>query len=262
MTLNQPIQLTSTQIDQFEAEGFLVVPDLLSNQEIDDFLNHESQPKPSEYQRGLQNHKADPNWAYFAKHPNIAGGVAQLLGGMPRIVQTMYLRKDPAGDSDTGGAGIALHQDTHYLPSRPNTLMACWVALSDTDAENGGLCVVPGSNHTPLRSTQLNEDDQEHASWETVYLMRNQEGREWEQRMYSFQIDDIEKEEIVKLSVSKGSGVFFSGMTIHGSYANHSRERARLAFAIHYVKDGTWLYRADVQETEPVQTYSLVTPTL
>ena len=249
-------QLTQAQIDQFHADGFLVVPDLLSQQEIDDFLHHQSQPKPDEYQRGLQSHKADPKLEYIAKHPNIAGGAAQLLDGRPRIVQTMYLRKDPAGDAEIGTPGIALHQDTHYLPSRPNTLMACWIALSDTDPDNGGLCVVPGSNHTPLRSTHLNEDDAEHASWETVYQMRAQDGREWEQKMYSFQIDDIEKEEIIKLSVPCGSGVFFSGMTIHGSYANRSKDRPRLAFAVHYVKDGSWLYRVDVQDTEAVNSYS------
>lgn len=254
----QPLQLTPEQIDQFQADGFLIVPNLLTEPEIAAFLNHESQPKPSEYQQGLQTHKVDPNWAYLAKHPNVAGVTAQLLGGQPRIVQTMYLRKDPAGNADIGGAGIALHQDTHYLPSKPNTLMACWLALSDTDPENGGLCVVPGSNHQPLAATRLNENDNEHASWVKIYPMRHPNGREWNQRMYSFHIDGLAEDQIVKLTVPQGSGVFFSGMTIHGSYANRSKNRSRLAFAVHYVKDGSWLYRADVQDTELVSTYSAV----
>ena len=54
------------------------------------------------------------------------------------IVQTMYMEKSPGEESQ----GTALHQDTHYLPTDPNTLMACWIALSDTDKENGGLCVL------------------------------------------------------------------------------------------------------------------------
>ncbi|MEM7034744.1 MAG: phytanoyl-CoA dioxygenase family protein [Chloroflexota bacterium] len=246
----QPIQLTQDQIDQFQAEGYLVVPDLLTEQEIATFLEYESNPEPFQYQRGLQNHKSDPQWRYVAKHPNVAGVSAQLLAGQPRIVQTMYMAKPPAGDADKGGAGIALHQDTHYLPSRPNTLMACWIAFNDTDAENGGLCVVPKSNHHSLRATHVNEDDEEHASWVKVYPMRNPDGREWDQRMYSFHIDGLENDEIIKLTVPKGSGVFFSGMTIHGSYANRSKDRERLAFAVHFVKDGTWLYRVDVQDAE------------
>ena len=256
MNAIEPIQLTQDQIDQFHADGFLVVPNLLTDQEIAIFLENESQPEPFQYQRGLQNHKFDPNWDYIAKHPNVAGATAQLLDGQPRIVQSMYMAKPPAGEAEIGGTGIALHQDTHYLPSKPNTLMACWVAFSDTDAENGGLCVVPGSHHKPLRATHLNEDDDEHASWVKIYPMRHPNGREWKQRMYSFHIDGLEEENIVKLTVPKGGGVFFSGMTIHGSYANRSKDRERLAFAVHYVKDGTWLYRVDVQETELVNTYS------
>jgi ectoine hydroxylase-related dioxygenase (phytanoyl-CoA dioxygenase family) len=51
----------------------------------------------------------------------------------------MYLNK-----TQENNLGIALHQDTHYIPNTPNTLLACWIALSDTDETNGGLFVVPG----------------------------------------------------------------------------------------------------------------------
>ena len=40
--------------------------------------------------------------------------------------------------------------------------MACWIAMSDTNAENGGLCVVPGSNHHGLYGTHKNQDAREH----------------------------------------------------------------------------------------------------
>jgi ectoine hydroxylase-related dioxygenase (phytanoyl-CoA dioxygenase family) len=42
-------------------------------------------------------------------------------------------------------------------------------------------------------------------------------------------------------------------MTIHGSFANKSSNWPRLAFATHYVKDGTWIYRQDIQDTIEVQ---------
>lgn len=51
----------------------------------------------------VYNHiKADPKFAYVAKHPNVAGVAAQILQGMPRIVQTMYMRKDPAAEVGIG----------------------------------------------------------------------------------------------------------------------------------------------------------------
>ena len=41
-------------------------------------------------------------------------------------------------------------------------------------------------------------------------------------------------------------------MTAHGSYANESQDSERLAFATHYVREDTWIYRRDIQETVPV----------
>ena len=256
MSSVQPIQLAQDQIDHFRNEGYLVVNNLLTQKEVDDFLEDQSRPKPPELEKGLLKHTVDPQWGYLAKHPNVAGVAAQLLDGTSRIVQTMYMRKDAAGEEEVGGAGISLHQDTHYLPTEPNTLMACWIAMSDTDPDNGGLCVVPGSNLKPLRSTHMNEDEKEHASWEMDYDMRDRNGREWVQRFYSFKVDDLDQDNILQLTVPRGGGVFFTGMTIHGSYANRSKDRPRLAFAVHYVKDGTWVTRRDVQDTQEVDSYS------
>lgn len=258
MSKVQPIRLTEEQIDHYNKKGYVVVRDLLTEQEVMAFLENQSHPKPPEMQKGLLTHTVDHEWEYIAKHPNVAGAVAQIIGGTPRIVQTMYLAKKPAGEEKIGGAGIALHQDARYLPNEPNTLMACWIAMNDTDPENGGLCVVPGSHLSPLRSAHRNMDE-DHVSWEHEYLFRDRDGREWKEIFYSFQIDGLDENEIVRLTVPRGSGVFFAGMIIHGSYANRSPDRPRLAFAVHYVRDGTWVYRADVQDTVPVASFS--TPT-
>lgn len=248
-TESLPIQLTDAQIGQFHADGFLVVLDLLTSEEVEAFLRHEADPEAESLRQGLRTHLSDPYWRRFAHHPNIAGVAAQILGGQPRIVQTMYMAKEPAGpDEELGGAGISLHQDSHYLPNEPDTLMACWIALSDTDPENGGLCVAPGSHKDPLRETTLNTNP-EHVSWETDYGMRSPDGREWTEKLYSFDVVGIEESDLVRLTVPRGSGVFFTSRTVHGSYANRSHTRPRLAFAVHYVKNGTWVFRTDVQDT-------------
>ena len=244
-----PIQLSEEQIEQYHEDGYLVVPDLLRQDEVDAFLTHEDDPNTRELRNGLLTHLTDPQWNYLATHPNVSGVAGRLSEGMPRIVQTMYLDKEPAEkDEDLGGAGVSLHQDTHYLPNEPNTLMACWIALSDTDPDNGGLCIVPGSHKGALRETELSTS-LEHASWQTEHTMRAPDGREWKETLHSFHVLGVEDDDLVKLSVPRGSGVFFSSLTIHGSYANRSHTRPRLAFAVHYVKDGTWVYRTDVQET-------------
>lgn len=238
--------LTSEQVARYQSDGYLVIPDLLTQAEVDAFLEHEAKPKPPEQQRGLLTHTVDPQWRYLAMHPRIIGITQQLLGGQPMIVQTMYMDK-PAG----GAVGIALHQDTHYITSEPNTLMACWLALSDTGADNGGLCVVPGSHLTGLRRASKNEDTQEHVTWEAEHKMRGRDGREWTENLVAFQIEDVNPAEIVRLEVPRGGGVFFTGMTIHGSFANNSPDKPRRAFATHYIHESTWINRVDIQDVVP-----------
>lgn len=239
--------LSPGQVADYRRHGYVVAPGLLSEAEVDRFLAHEALPHP-ERDGGdvLQRHRGDALWAELARHPNIAGSVAQLIRGLPMIVQTMYLRKDP------GGVGIPLHQDTHYLPNDPNTLMACWVALTDTGPDNGGFTVAPGTHEGPLLSAHRHEDLGEFSVLEEVRTMRDRDGREWTEEMYRFQVD-IPREDTLELTIPRGAGVFFHGMLAHGSYANRSADAPRLAFAVHYVREGSWLFRSDVQNPVPTR---------
>jgi ectoine hydroxylase-related dioxygenase (phytanoyl-CoA dioxygenase family) len=236
-------QLKSAEIEKYREEGFVVVPGLLSPGEVDEFVAWESAQDPACRDR-LDNHKNEPQWRGVATHRSIAGGAGQILTAEPMIVQTMYLEKFPAAE----GKGTALHQDSHYLPNDPNTLMACWLAMSDTDGENGGLCVVPRSHMRGLSPTHRATNAKDHQVWESEHLMRDPSGKEWKQVFYSFEIDGLDRSSVLNLEVPKGAGVFFNGMTIHGSYGNRSAGRVRRAFATHFVARGTWVYRCDVQD--------------
>ena len=239
--------LVPTQIEEYHNEGYLIVENLLTTEEVDAFVNYEATQidcRPP----GLQNHRSDPQWAQLANHPHIVSVVRQLLDGPPEIVQTMYMNKAPQG-----GTGIALHQDTHYIRNEPNSLMACWLAMNDTDPDNGGLCVLPGSNQKGLYEFTRVRNKSEHTAWEKDYPMRDPNKVEWLETMHSFDIIGVSEDEIKRLTVPKGAGVFFTGMTVHGSYANHSTDRPRQAFAIHYIHTDTWIYRCDIQDTVPVR---------
>ena len=252
MQTTEPHALTDEQVAQYERDGYLIVHDLLTEDEVDAFVAYEHEDKPEGWIENLRHHADDEQWARIAKHPNVVSIARQLLDGAdPYIVQTMYMEREPAGDADLGSKGIALHQDLHYLPTEPPTLLACWMAMNDTDAENAGLCVVPGSHRNGLYEAHQNDDTEEHDAWETDHLMRDRDGKEWTQSFYSFDIDGLDEDEVERLTVPKGAGVFFSGYTIHGSYANRSRDRVRRAFATHFVAADSWVQRADVQETIP-----------
>jgi ectoine hydroxylase-related dioxygenase (phytanoyl-CoA dioxygenase family) len=252
MDTAQGIRLSADQIETYHRDGYLIVDDLLTDAEVDDFVAYENEPKPKGWREDLLHHVDDERWASLARHPNVTGPVSQILDARPMIVQSMYMEKKPTREDASRGRGIALHQDLHYLPCEPEKLMACWMAMSDTDGENGGLCVVAGSHRQGIYQTHKTEDADEHDAWEVEYLMRDRDGKEWKQKMYSFEIEGLDRDQILELEVPKGGGVFFSGRTIHGSYANRSLDRVRRAFAVHYVPEGTWMYRADVQEVSGV----------
>ena len=240
--------LNQNQINSYKENGFLVVPNLISKDEIEEFLVTQGGDESEKYKKyGLRRHIVDDSWSLLANHSNVVTIVSELIEGNPRIVQTMYMNKQPKG-----GTGVAPHQDTHYIKNEPNSLMACWLALSDTDSENGGLCVVPGSHKRLLYETQPPSDEKEHNKWEQDYRMSDKEGNEWIEKMHAHQIVGLDPKEFVYLTVPIGSGVFFTSMTIHGSFANNSFNRPRLAFATHYIKEGTWIYRKDIQETTEV----------
>jgi ectoine hydroxylase-related dioxygenase (phytanoyl-CoA dioxygenase family) len=249
-----PDLITPQQRAQYERDGYVIVRDLLTDAEIEAFLDYENQPKPEGWRDNLRHHASDEHWAKVAKHPKVVAIARELLGGRPpHVVQTMYMEREPAKDGDIGGKGVAMHQDLHYLPTEPPTLMACWIAFNDTDAGNGGLCVVPGSHTSGLFPAHKNDDAEEHDAWETTHLMRARDGREWEQTFYSFDIEGLDEEEVERLTVPQGAGVFFGGLTIHGSYGNRSKDRLRRAFATHYVAEGSWVERTDVQELVPAE---------
>ena len=81
------MSISIDQIKQYHDEGFLMVENLITDQEVSDFLSHESKPKPEDWQKGLRTHTADPQWQYLATHPNITSITSQLLNGDPQIVQ-------------------------------------------------------------------------------------------------------------------------------------------------------------------------------
>lgn len=251
-TATDKAPLTREQISQFHRDGYLIVENLLTHEEADAFIAYEQKPKPENWLKNLRHHTHDEQWRALATNPRVTAIIAQLLEAEPMIVQSMYLPKPPVGEAgNVGGEGTAMHQDLHYLPADPPKLLACWMALNDTDGGNGGLCVVPGSNHDDLHGTHKNENTEEHAAWEVEYLMRDRDGKEWTEKMYSFEIDGLNHDDVERLAVPKGAGVFFDGKTIHGSYGNRSKDRYRHAFAVHYVPEGTWVFRDDVQDLTP-----------
>lgn len=110
--------------------------------------------------------------------------------------------------------------------------------------------MVPGSHAGPLLPEGITADEENHTKWEMVHDMMGRDGTKWKQPMHSVDVTaaagGFDLTAARPLQVPAGAAVFFSGMTVHGSYANRSGQPRR-AFATHYMDETSWVERCDLQ---------------
>jgi phytanoyl-CoA hydroxylase len=239
--------IASNQIQRFREAGYLIVNDLLTAEEcaelnehawltvegkvplgngdgvwmeqaaIDKGLITEDEKKPEYLSKiGHRMHMTEGVFNKYTVHRKMVSVLQQLIGSDVKCVQSMFLDKPPGL-----GVGQPYHQDSHYLKTDPDTLLAAWIACDDADPENGGLFVVPGSHHDPV---QPHEEPVDPAQRDVYVEVRSARSR---------------REQAVPLKA--GSAVFFPGHMLHRSGHNRT-DRRRRAFALHYANaKSRWL---------------------
>lgn len=169
--------------------------------------------------------RSEPKIRGYVFNPTMASWAAQLIGARAvRILEDNALWKAPRS-----GGELKWHQDYPYWPlAQPNALTA-WVALDDTDEENGAMSVAIGSHLTGERLPAV-------FGTGTPYLQ--------DRRPASVKpIEDPQAAgfEIETVRLRAGEVSLHSPLTWHGSGPNNS-DRQRRAVIIRYVGDGTiWL---------------------
>ena len=233
---NRPTILTDDQIAAFRRDGFVVLPQLLSADEIthirDTYTNLAADgPVPGLSDMGaVEKCRPDEPLAKWPRlmHPHrhtgteygdlamrtmldarVRASLSDIMDDEPLAAQTMFYFK-PAG-----ARGQDLHQDNFYLRVAPGTCYAAWIAVDDADPENGGMVVVPESGDMAIVCPDSNGGD---ARFFTNVHVPVPQGK---------------KE--VDVTMKAGDVLFFNGSLIHGSYPNESKTRFRRAFISHYL---------------------------
>ena len=170
-------------------------------------------------------HDLDPVFDSFSRTEEL-GAVAKDVGFEdPRILQSMYIFKQPKI-----GGEVGFHQDATFLYTEPISVKGFWFALEDASLENGCMWAIPGGHRNDLKSR----------------FFRNEKGDGTEMEI----IDDSpwETSKLVPLEVRAGSMIVLHGLLPHMSHANRS-ERTRHAYTMHII-DGladypewNWLQR-------------------
>ncbi len=229
------IDLSSSQLESFERDGFLIVPRLIDPAEADraaaryeglfrgefetgiepDEWNWREGRDPPDRTRQICNGwKADRAIAGVGLREDI-GRACALLAGWPgaRVQVDNVLWKPP------GAKSLGFHQDCSYLEwLNPREMLSCWIALDDTTAEGGTMELARGSH----RWGDFPMAEQFHAPEDYRKGMRE-----------AAAAIGVEPE-IVPVVVPKGGGSFHHGWTWHGSGPNRG-DRPRRALVTHCI---------------------------
>ena len=222
--------LVSRHKTQYEEEGYLVVEDLLTQQELQrlhqrtidiaegrvDFPPELIELEPGATQMNVETVRkingcaeSDPVFLAHAGNERILDLVASLIGPDIKLFGSQIFMKPP------GGVEKPYHQDSAYFFIEPMALVTCWAALDDVTLENGCMWVVPGSQRLGVLDHSQ--------SWQI--------GDRVDKRVPESAFDQ-QKE--VPITMKAGSCSFHHSLMLHKSNSNQTQNPRRGA-AVHYM---------------------------
>ena len=211
--------------DQFDRDGFVVVPSLLSDGDfaelvanIDRFIREVVPHLPDgdafyvdrshpETLKQLHRLERDPFFRESANHPTWSGLARSLLGEDVETMAVEWFDKPPGTPSPTPP-----HQDNYYFNLKPPLVVTLWMALDPVDEENGGLRYIAGSHRRGLRPHSRSG------------LLGFSQG------IGDYGPEDAAREAPIRLRPN--DVVAHHGETIHRADPNRSEARHRRAFAM------------------------------
>lgn len=172
--------LSQKQIDQYRDVGFVIVPAVLTPDEIQMYkdegrkIAHGAYPEAAKSRvmrdvriaKGLIPEPDDPEkalWkimnpdrfnqvlADYMETPKLLDAVESIIGEDIVAFLLMLIYKPPHVD-----AVHPYHQDSFYFPFGPHDdVIGTWVPLDDADGDNGTLRVIPGSHKMDIIEHEL-----------------------------------------------------------------------------------------------------------
>jgi ectoine hydroxylase-related dioxygenase (phytanoyl-CoA dioxygenase family) len=160
-------------------------------------------------------HARNAFWLGLCRHPRVLDCVQSVLG-LDLILIMSHLIVKRAGD----GLPVAWHQDNTYWPSvQGNDVATVWMAIDDTDRENGCMQVIP-CTHAGYPDMDKIQTDGKDLLGLTVAVTGEMQAA------------------AIALEMSAGSLSVHDSFVLHGSDANISGRR-RAAYTMRYANPKT-----------------------
>jgi phytanoyl-CoA hydroxylase len=174
-------------------------------------------------------HDLDPLFDDFSRTPELAEVASDVGFRDPRLLQSMYIFKQPSI-----GGEVTCHQDSTFLYTNPLSCIGFWFALEDATLENGCLWAEPGGHRGPLRKR----------------FRRAAEGGTTFDTLDDAPLPEPGDGRLVPLETPAGTLVLLHGQLPHYSGPNRS-PKSRHAYSVHLIEgsaaypDDNWLQRGE-----------------
>jgi ectoine hydroxylase-related dioxygenase (phytanoyl-CoA dioxygenase family) len=227
------LPMTSEAVDFYKENGFLVIQDAFSTDEIAAIKDEATSickgerghvrgareiPDNATDEEILQSilcihfpNKISPLINNLLAHRSFTDVLTRIIGPNVKCMQSMLFIKA------SGKPGQAWHQDEAYIPTRDRSLTGGWIAMDDATVRNGCLWVIPGSHKHGILYPQEWHGDQRFDCAE-------------EARFSQYTNDDA-----VPVEVKMGSVVYFNGYLLHRSLPNKASRGFRRSLVNHYM---------------------------
>ena len=201
-------RLTNKEKQQYSEQGYVKNLPVFSYNgalELQGLFEELSSRLPSDVDINKTNmwHKASKKFHDLCRTPEILDYVEDILG--PNFVQWggQFFHKEPKS-----GSVVPWHQDAQYWPLKPANAVTVWLAVYDTDKENGAMKVVSGSH-------KKGSNGFKHHTNSASHLVLDQEVSE----------DQIDQDNIVYMDLKAGEISLHNDALLHGSDPNNSDRR-------------------------------------
>ena len=152
--------LSSTQIKQYQDKGFVAPIEALSQDEaneVRDEIEFIEKKWPRELEElGRNNvHYISPIFDKVVHNSKILDAVEDVIGTNILVGGTTLFIKDP----DQKGF-VSFHQDAKYIGFEPYNWVTAWLAITDSNEENGCMRMWPGTHKDDLKihEEKFNDD--------------------------------------------------------------------------------------------------------
>ena len=210
--------LSGQQLEQYDRDGIVFPVEVFSADEVSFFrgaLESVARRCGDAPLKRLDSLHLFFDWAYrLVTHDAILNAVEDLLGGDILIYGTLVFYKPPRDASYASWHQDSVYSGLHLTPST-----SAWIALTESNAANGCMRVIPGSHRQGLL-THVNVHGDPH--------LLNRRGERVERA--------VNESEAVNVTLRPGELSLHHSNLIHGSNPNTSGE-PRIGFIVRYVTD-------------------------